>query len=206
MRAAFCVYHWQHFFTPVYLQDMQDITSFISKLNYLVSLGGLIGIVVLSAWLIYIIVSVSTKKTPKILIILSEYILPLGFFITLGGMLMSLYYSDFLLVVPCVLCWYQRIFMYAQVFLFGYAWYRKDRTILPYTLLLSGVGFVIAGYHHMLQIGYDIYKPCSSAPFSVDCAKPTFIEFGFVTFPFLALVLFSFIILLMITAKYFAKR
>lgn len=185
---------------------MQDMSSFISKLNHFVSLGALIGVAVLVIWLVYIIVNLSTKKSPKILRYIGEYILPFGFVITLGGMLMSLYYSEFLLIVPCVLCWYQRIFMYAQVFLFGYAWYRKDRAILPYTLFLSGVGFVIAGYHHMLQIGYDIYKPCSSAPFSVDCAKPTFIEFGFVTFPFLALVLFGTLILGMVTANYFRKK
>jgi disulfide bond formation protein DsbB len=96
--------------------------------------------------------------------------------------------------------------MYPQVFLFAYAWYKKDRNVLPYSLVLSGVGFVIAGYHHMLQIGYDMYKPCSTSPFAVDCAKPTFVEFGFVTFPFMALVLFGALILLVITATHFAKR
>ena len=78
--------------------------------------------------------------------------------------------------------------------------------MLPYTLLLSVVGLAIALYHHMLQIGFDLMKPCSSAPFAVDCAKPDFMEFGFVTFPLMSAVLFAFLALSIITALYFSKR
>ena len=96
--------------------------------------------------------------------------------------------------------------MYPQVFLFAYAWYKKDRNILPYSFVLSLVGFAIGMYHHLLQIGYDMYKPCSTSPFAVDCAKPTFIEFGFVTFPFMAVVLFGVLILLVVTVSRFEKK
>ena len=90
--------------------------------------------------------------------------------------------------------------MYPQVFMFAYAWYKKDRAVLPYTLILSLVGFAIALYHHLLQIGFDIMKPCSTAPFAVDCSTPSFIEFGFVTFPFMAVVLFGFLAAITATA------
>lgn len=185
---------------------MQDTTTFVTTLNHYVSLGALLGMGVTILWVMYLATCLYNKKTSRLLNFISDYILPFGFAITGVGMIMSLYYSEVLGIIPCVLCWYQRIFMYSQVFLFGYAWYRKDRNILPYTLLLSIVGFVIAVYHHALQIGYDIYKPCSTSPFAVDCAKPTFIEFGFVTFPFLAIVLFGFVIVIVVTATHFAKR
>lgn len=175
-------------------------------LNHYLALASLTGAVALLIWLGYLIKIIYTKKTSHLLAIISKYVLPLSFFITAGGVLMSLYYSEILRILPCDLCWFQRIFMYPQMFIFGYAWYRKDKNILPYTLVLSGIGFVIAGYHHMLQIGYDIYRPCSTAPFAIDCAKPTFVEFGFVTFPFMSLVLFGSIILLIVTATHFAKR
>jgi disulfide bond formation protein DsbB len=180
--------------------------TFVQFLNHYLSLGAIFGATALILWIIYLIKITYTKKTSHVASSISEYVLALGFFVTFIGMCLSLYYSEVLGIIPCVLCWYQRIFMYSQVFLFGYAWYRKDRNILPYTLLLSGVGFVVAGYHHMLQIGYDIYKPCSTSPFAVDCAKPTFVEFGFVTFPFMALVLFGTLILLNVTATHFAKK
>lgn len=179
----------------------------IDFLNHYLSLGSLIGIAGLTFWVLYLIACIYTKKTnTQLLSFVSKHVLPLGFLVTLGGMVLSLYYSEVLHVVPCDLCWYQRIFMYSQVFMFGYAWYRKDRSVLPYTFLLSFVGLLIAIYQHMLQIGYDMYKPCSTAPFAVDCSKPTFIEFGFVTFPFMAVVLFLTVILLMVTSMKFAKR
>ncbi len=190
----------------VYLIYMQETTSFVTTLNHYLSLASIAGAIVLISWMLYLAKEMYGKKISHLTNKVSEYILPLGFLITTAGTLMSLYYSEFLKIIPCDLCWFQRIFMYPQVFLFAYAWYKKDRNVLPYSLVLSGVGFVIAGYHHMLQIGYDMYKPCSTSPFAVDCAKPTFVEFGFVTFPFMALVLFGALILLVITATHFAKR
>ncbi len=190
-------------YTNIY---MQEYTPFVTALNHYVSLGAIIGTAVLVAWALYLVSLAYTKKTSVAVQGISKYILPLGFFVTLGAMLMSLYYSEILHIKACDLCWYQRIFMYSQVFMFGLAWYKKDRNILPYAFILSIVGFAIAIYHHMLQIGFDLYKPCSTAPFAVDCSKPTFIEFGFVTFPFLAVVLFATLIILLITEKYFAKR
>lgn len=181
---------------------MQETIAIIENLNHYLSLASLVGVAGLVFWVIYLIASIYTKKTNSLLLsLVSRHILPLGFLVTLGGFILSLYYSEVLHVLPCDLCWYQRIFMYSQVFIFGYAWYRKDRAILPYTLLLSVVGFIIALYQHLLQVGYDMYKPCSTAPFAVDCSKPTFIEFGFVTFPFMAVVLFSTLILLVLSSK-----
>lgn len=185
---------------------MEQTATFISTLNYYLAFGTLLGTIVLVIWIVLLCKSIFDKKTFPFASLLSAYVLPLGFLITTAGMLMSLYYSEFLGVIPCVLCWYQRIFMYSQVFLFGYAWYKKDKNILSYSLVLSLVGFAIGMYHHLLQIGYDIYKPCSTSPFAVDCAKPTFVEFGFVTFPFMAVVLFGALILLVVTVSRFEKR
>ena len=134
---------------------------------------------------------------------LGDYIFPIGFLTTSGGVFLTLFYEYVLKYAPCDLCWYQRIFLYPQVFMFAYAWWKKDRAVLPYTLILSLVGFVIALYHHLLQVGFDIMKPCSTAPFAVDCSKPSFIEFGFVTFPFMAVVLFGFLSMIIVTALHF---
>ena len=90
--------------------------------------------------------------------------------------------------------------------MFGYAWYKKDYAVLRYSTVFSVVGFAIALYHHMLQIGYDLMKPCSSAPFAVDCAKPSFVEFGFVTFPLMSAVLFGVMIIVAFIATVLAKQ
>lgn len=185
---------------------MQELSPFVIKLDHYLSLGAIVASCVLVVYVVYLAIVAYKNKTSKVTSVLAKCVLPLGFLVTFSGMLMSLYYSEFLRIIPCDLCWFQRIFMYSLTFIFGLAWYKKDKNILPYTTLLSFIGFCIAVYHHMLQIGFDIYKPCSTAPFAVDCSKPTFIEFGFVTFPYFAVVLFGTLLLLSLTHRYFAKK
>ena len=179
-----------------------------SQLNHYLSLATIIGggaLILLVCYISFAINFREDRREPVLLKAISEYILPIGFFATLGGTFMSLFYSDYLFYTPCSLCWYQRVFLYAQVFLFGLAWYKKDRNILPYSLLLSVVGFIIALDHHILQIGYNALAPCSTAPFAADCSVPSFIEFGFVTFPLMSVVLFGFLIVMVIIARKFTK-
>ena len=63
----------------------------------------------------------------------------------------SLYFSLGLGLIPCELCWYQRILMYPLVVVLGVAVVegrpRVYRTVLP----LSLTGIAIAGYHSWLQ-------------------------------------------------------
>lgn len=174
-------------------------------LNHYLSLLTIIGGAGAGMFVLYLSYYVYTKKSSVFLTRIGQWIFPLGFFVALGGTCMTLFYSQYLGYVPCDLCWYQRVFLYPQIFLFGYAWYKHDKAVLPYALILSSIGFCIALYHHMLQIGFDLMKPCSSAPFAVDCAKPSFIEYGFVTFPFMAVVLFLFLGTLIVTALRFRK-
>jgi disulfide bond formation protein DsbB len=184
---------------------MQEHPAYASVLNHYLSFATILGAVFVSLFLITILYLSYRKDMEKYARCLGNYIFPLGFFVTLGGTFLTLFYQYVLLYEPCDLCWYQRVFLYSQVFMFAYAWYKKDRAVLPYALLLSVVGFIIAIYHHALQIGFDLMKPCSTAPFAVDCAKPSFIEFGFVTFPFMAVVLFGFLAFLYTTALQFKK-
>ena len=179
---------------------MQEHPAYAPTLTHYLALLTIVGAVFVTLCTISVIYLSYKKDMEKFARFLGNYIFPLGFFVTFGGMFLTLFYEYALHYAPCDLCWYQRIFLYPQVFMFAYAWWNKDRAVLPYTLILSILGFVIALYHHLLQIGYDIMKPCSTAPFAVDCSTPSFIEFGFVTFPFMAVVLFGFLSLIMITA------
>lgn len=176
------------------------------ELNHYLSLLTLLGSAVLVIWLIALTYLHFSNKKIKLFSCVGDYVLPIGFFASTLGMFLSLFYSQVLQYPPCELCWYQRIFLYPQAFLFAIAWYKKDMKVLPYILGLSIVGEAIAIYQHILQMGYDLYKPCSSAPFAVDCAKPSFIEYGFVSFPFMSVVMFGFIILITLTSMRFLNR
>ncbi|MFB6254620.1 MAG: disulfide bond formation protein B [Halobacteriaceae archaeon] len=64
----------------------------------------------------------------------------------------SLWFSVGLGLVPCDLCWYQRILMYPLVVILGVATYEGRTTVWRTVLPLSLFGFGIAVYHSLLQI------------------------------------------------------
>lgn len=175
-------------------------------LNHYLSIATIVGSVFVIFWIIGICATAYFKKNCKISNFFFKNIFLVGFLVTLAGTLLTLFYSEYLGYKPCDLCWFQRIFLYPQIILFGLAMWKKDFGIFIYTLVLSLIGLAFAIYHHMLQIGYDIYKPCSEAPFAIDCAKPSFIEFGFVTFPFMAVVLFTFLAILSVVVMKHSKN
>ena len=124
--------------------------------------------------------------------------LPLAFVLTLLSAAMTLYYSDILGFEPCPLCWWQRIFLYPQIFLFGLALWKG----IPYRLLsvvLSAFGFAFAIYHHALQMLPAGSLPCPASNHS--CAAITFVEYGYITYPLMAGTLFLFLIVLMVSNK-----
>lgn len=186
---------------------MNDQTALIESSNHWFALITLIGFVFVAIWIIDLILIKFgfMKGKRRIYEAFAAYALPLGFFVSLFAMIGSLYYSYYLHIPACELCWFARIFLYPLVFIFGYAWYKKDTGIYNYIMGLSAIGFLIGLYHHYLQLGYDLLKPCSTAPFAVDCSTPTFIEYGFITYPFMAVVTFAITFLLAFTAKKFQK-
>jgi disulfide bond formation protein DsbB len=109
----------------------------------------------------------------------------------------SLYFSEVMKFPPCVLCWYQRIFMYPLVFILAVGMVRKDKKIYTYVLPLSITGLLIAIYHNLLyyQIIPESMAPCVNG---VSCTTKFIEWFGFITIPFLSLVAFSVITLCML--------
>ncbi len=113
-----------------------------------------------------------------------------AFLFTLAAMVGSLFYSDIALYEPCKLCWYQRILMYPMVLLLGLSLAWKDRAILRYVQVFSAVGFLMATYHYLLQLGWVPSVVCSTVGYSVDCAKVFVMQFGYITIPVMAATAF----------------
>lgn len=63
----------------------------------------------------------------------------------------SLYFSEVLGLVPCDLCWYQRVFMYPLVPVLGVAAIENRPAVYPtaFALIVPGAG--IATYHSAIQ-------------------------------------------------------
>lgn len=124
-----------------------------------------------------------------------------AFIVALIATLGSLFYSEVLGYQPCTLCWYQRILMYPQVILLGLAFWKRDKGIIDYALALSGVGAVIAAYHHLMQIGVVKAGSCGVVGYSVSCAKVFVMHLGYITLPLMALSAFALIIIFLVFAK-----
>jgi len=190
------------------INDHADLIIFLNKHFALLTL---IGFVIVIGWTIKLAMLQAglLEKYRWVFKKMSEYTLPLGFFVSLFATLTSLYYSYYLHIPACDLCWLQRVFIYPLVFIFGLAWLRREDIVVTklygHIMTLSAVGFLIALYHHYLQMGYSLLAPCSTAPFAVDCSTPTFIEYGFVTYPFMAVVVLSVTFLLALQAKIVSK-
>lgn len=109
----------------------------------------------------------------------------------------SLYFSEVRLFAPCSLCWYQRILMYPLVILLGIASYRQDRGVVHYALPLSVLGGGVSLFHYLEQKVPGFSAP-SLCRMGVPCTQEYINWLGFITIPFLALVAFTLITLVLI--------
>jgi disulfide bond formation protein DsbB len=109
----------------------------------------------------------------------------------------SLYYSEIADLVPCELCWYQRICMYplAAILLVGAV--RRDRGTRWFALPFVAVGAPLALYHWLVERvpALSDSVACSAA---APCAVPWFEELGFVTLAFMDLSAFVLIGVLLV--------
>lgn len=107
----------------------------------------------------------------------------------------SLYFSEIVGFVPCKLCWIQRIFMYPIPILFLTSMLKKSKEVFLYSLPLSLIGFIIAGYHYYMQLNPNPYAPCGDVGFSVSCSENFFTHFGYITIPWMSFSAFLIIAL-----------
>ena len=100
----------------------------------------------------------------------------------------SLAFSELAGIVPCNLCWYQRILMYPLVLLVPLGIIKRDLSLPLYVLVFSILGVIIALYQSLLQWGLlpETLTQCSAV---ASCATKYW-SYGFLTIPFLSLLSF----------------
>jgi disulfide bond formation protein DsbB len=108
----------------------------------------------------------------------------------------ALFLGEVMGMTPCVLCWYQRIFMFPLAIVLGIAAYQDDRHGAVYALWLSLGGLAIAAYHSLLVAGLipQAWVPCSAG---VSCADQKLEILNGVQIPWLSLAAFVTLALLL---------
>jgi disulfide bond formation protein DsbB len=116
-----------------------------------------------------------------------------------GSTLGALFLGEIMHVPACVLCWYQRIFMFPLALILGVGLFPLDRRVVRYALPLAVIGWLVAAFHQLLIVGVipESIRPCTQG---VPCTDKVIEWFGFITIPLLSIAAFSTIIVLLLIA------
>lgn len=179
-------------------------TTAVHYLNLFLGSGAII-LQILSVVALFLLF-IGPKKNAYLAFIDKHY-LTLGFLVSLFASLFTLVYSEIVGFLPCFLCWYQRIFMFPLVFIFGTAIWHKDRKIVKYVLPLLSVGFLISVYQNFIYYfkANASLLPCDAS--GVSCYQHLISEFGgYISIPMLALTSFLALITIVLVAHFYKKE
>ena len=97
----------------------------------------------------------------------------------------SVFFSYVMGFAPCVLCWYQRIFLFPLVVVLARGLFPLDRRVVRYALPLAALGWAVAGYHNLVYAGIvpESLQPCAQG---VSCTEEYIELFGFLSIPMLS--------------------
>lgn len=114
--------------------------------------------------------------------------------------LTSLFFSEVMELVPCVLCWYQRIFIFPLSVILLVGLFPLDRNVIRYALPIAIIGLLFTIYHILLFYSLipESMEPCTQG---ISCKDDSMILFGFLPIPLLSLAAFSTIIILLLKAR-----
>jgi disulfide bond formation protein DsbB len=124
--------------------------------------------------------------------------------IAVAAILGSLFFSEVMGFQPCVLCWWQRIFMYPLGIVFLVALFPLDVRVVRYALPIAAIGWGFAIYHYLLYSGYipEDLQPCGEGP---SCTEINLELLGFITIPMLSIFSFTAIIALLLIFRFRTK-
>ena len=179
--------------TPI-VQSVTDIFSFLTVLADILAV------------FLFVILTTSLHDKgwgKRVGMFFGKYAVLFSFIVSIGGVIGSLFYSEFAHFRPCELCVLERGFLYTVAVIFVVAMIeRKEEHVRQYgnfvrncTLILSVAGLLVSAYHSWLQFGGGSVVPCSAT--GVSCAFVYFIEYGYVTIPMMAVTAFALVILFM---------
>ncbi len=116
----------------------------------------------------------------------------------------SLFFSEIMGLIPCELCWYQRIFIYPLAIILLIGLHPLDTGVVRYALPLAIIGLLFTVYHTLLFYGLipENLQPCREG---VSCRDDSMVLMGFLPIPLLSLAAFIVIITLLFKVRRLAK-
>ena len=131
--------------------------------------------------------------------------------ISLFSIIGALIYQLEYLTPVCELCWWQRIFLFPiSIIALVAVWFKSREAHITITIL-SVFGLFYALYHYYyhyqgLVLGNTLSLPCSSGGLLPACTDSPILTYGFVTIPFMGILVFLSMLLLTFFAHKALKR
>ena len=127
--------------------------------------------------------------------------------LALASVVGAFIYQLLYLTPVCELCWWQRIFLFPVAVIALVAMWYKTREAHVTIALLSLGGLFYALYHYYyhfqgLVLGNVLSLPCSTGGLLPACTESPILTFGFVTIPFMGILVFVSLLIL----AFFAHR
>lgn len=121
---------------------------------------------------------------------LGETALAAAWIVALAASLSVLFIGEVLGQEPCILCWYQRAFMFPLAIILGFGLWWQDRRAGRYGVVLSFGGSAVALWHLALYVGVipERIQPCTAV--GPSCTDANQLIFG-VPIPLLSILAFA---------------
>lgn len=109
--------------------------------------------------------------------------------VALTATLGALFIGEIMGMAPCLLCWYQRIFMFPLALILGVAAFSEDRRGAVYAMPMALGGAAFAGYHTALVAEWvpKWWIPCGPGP---SCSEQRLEILNGIQIPWLSLLAF----------------
>lgn len=135
---------------------------------------------------------------------LGKHAVILAFFLSLSAVIGSLFYSEVAGFEPCVLCWWQRVFIFPLPVILGVALWKKDKSVFKYIVPLVTLSAVVAIYQSYVYLGGSSLLPCTAV--GGACSKVYVMAFGYITIPTMSLTISLYVMLLTWAKKIYDKN
>lgn len=173
---------------------------------------------VITLFILFFIFYGNRTKNNIFLDFVKKHFLIIGFLISFFAAVFSLVYSEIINFPPCELCWYQRVFLFPQVFIFGIALWNKsnknlidnnintNREVVKYSTFLLFIGFIVSIYQNFVYyFSNSSNLPCDSS--GVSCYQHLISEFGgYISIPMLSLTAFIALLTIILVMHFYKKN
>jgi disulfide bond formation protein DsbB len=146
----------------------------------------------------------SDLRVGNVVSFIGRHALILGFLVSLSAIVGSLFYSEIMGYEACVLCWWQRVFLYPTVILFAVALWKGDKGVYKYIVPLATLAGLIGLYQAYTYMGGASFLACTSAEGA--CSRIYVKEFGYITIPVMSLTVSLYFFLLAWVNRIYRKE